>query len=46
MFRPTKSLHKTRISHRIELPANFDNRVIELEGNTLIVSSVIYLNGN
>ena len=45
MFRLTKSL-ETRISTRIQLPDNFDNRVIEVERNSLIFSCVVCLKGN
>jgi hypothetical protein len=34
------------ISPRIQLPANFNSRVIELERNTMRVSCFIDLNGN
>jgi hypothetical protein len=38
---------KASISSRIQLPANFDNRVVvELERNALIFSCVVCLNGN
>jgi hypothetical protein len=33
------------ISTRIELPANFDNRVIEMESNTVVLSPVHLLEG-
>jgi len=32
---------KASISPRIELPVNFDNRIIELERNTLTFSCVV-----
>jgi hypothetical protein len=37
---------ETIISFSIELLANFNNRVIELERNTLTFSRVVCLNGN
>jgi hypothetical protein len=46
MFRFAIFIPETIISPRIERPANFYNRVIQIERNTLLFSGIICLNGN
>jgi len=40
------SRSESRISPRIEHPANFDSRVIQIERNANDLSRFVYLNGN
>ncbi len=45
MLRLATFILESSISPRIELSVNFDNRVIELERNTMTFSCDVYLNG-